>query len=550
MNEQTDVLFITHMEIPRDSGDPRAYAPLRYELAGQAATIPWLRALAAGATPETALRELAALRARAGFPPVLTPFYMRGCLQRAGFSFVDIPCLETAGEQVRAILAGGVRVVALSTTWLAAIGGADAVRRAAASIRTLAPGAVIVAGGVGVRKGLRARALFDEGWFGALPRAELARSYLLVDAEQDRGLDALVYSESGEATLAEIVRRVRAGRPFADVCNLAIPEGRDFRFTEAREEISEIDGAPVDWSLHADRLGGGEAPVRTALGCPFRCEFCDFFGLYQSKLRGIESLLAELRTVPVGPGGRRRVFFTDDNVAATRKRLVELTRAMIDAKLDVAWRSFLRADVVDDETADLLRASGCEECLIGIESGDPGILANMRKRLDPAQAIEAVERLDARGISTMCTFVIGFPGESAATLARTAALISAFPSGERARAMHRYYMFPFNVVPLCPVAGPERRAAYGLEGLGEHWRHNTMNAEEAVLALGEVFRQVRGPTHVYLEHRPPGWSVAATRRVMEQRDCLQKARLAGLPSDPAPLLDAVRQAEAGARNCP
>jgi hypothetical protein len=49
---------------------------------------------------------------------------------------------------------------------------------------------------------------------------------------------------------------------------------------------------------------------------------------------------------------------------------------------------------------------------------------------------------------------------------------------------------------------------------------------------------------MYLEHVPPDWPIAVTRRVMEARDALQKARLAGREAGgEAALLELVRKAE-------
>jgi radical SAM superfamily enzyme YgiQ (UPF0313 family) len=251
--------------------------------------------------------------------------------------------------------------------------------------------------------------------------------------------------------------------------------------------------------------------------------------------------MGELRALPAP----RRVFFTDDNVATTRRRLVELTRRLIADRLDLRWRAFLRADTVDAETAALLRDSGCCECMLGIESADPQVLANMSKRLDPDRARDAVDRLDAEGIRTLCTFVVGFPGECAASIERTAAFLSALPSGDRAKAFHRYYLFRFQVFPLSPVASPEQRARFGLVGVGENWSHATMDADEARGAIRQLFLKVRGPSHMYLETVPTEWSMAATRRVLEARDDVQKQRLHGSADDSmSALLAAVRQAEA------
>jgi radical SAM superfamily enzyme YgiQ (UPF0313 family) len=420
------------------------------------------------------------------------------------------------------------------------------VRAAAARLREIAPGVPIVAGGVGVRKSARARALLAQGRLVGLSQAELSEEFLLIDAAQDRDLDAVVVSEGGEATLMEIVRRLRDGRDFRDLPNLAIPVNGGYRFTEEREERSDVDGEIVDWSRHAPRIGPFDVPIRTAVGCPFHCQFCDFTGLYAPRSRSLESLIAELKTLAPALPRPRRVFFADDNVALTRKHLLGLTHALIKEDLGLTWRSFIRADTIDEDTAALMRESGCRECLLGIESGDPQVLANMEKRLDPDQALRAVRLLDAQGIGTQCSFVVGFPGETAASVDRTASLLSSFPSGDGARAIHRYYLFRFQVAPLCGIAGPEQRTRWDLRGVGEQWSHRTMNSDEARAAVRELFLKVRGPSHMYLEMTPPDWPVAATRRVMETRDALQKQReQGGIGAREATdtLLAAVRAAE-------
>ena len=543
MSARTDILLITQLSLPQDTGDVSGYKPLRLELRGQIASLPVLRALA-GADPEAAFRQMAQLRAKMGIPPVLTGIYLQDCMARRGLRLVEIPCLDAGLDTARAIVAGGVRLIAISTTWLPGSRGAVQVRRAVEQLKAMAPGVPIVVGGVGVRKGLRARKLLQQGEMDGISETELSEHYLLIDATKDTGIDVLITSEGGENTLAEMAEHLRDGKDFSVMPNLAIPTPTGYRFTKDAPETSDVDGGLIDWSRHTDRLAFFEAPVRTAMGCPFRCEFCDFMGLYEPRLRSVESLLAELRSLAVAMPAPRRVFFTDDNLAVTRNRLVQFTSALAKEKLGLTWRAFVRADAINEEAAALMAESGCRECLLGIESGDPTVLKNMQKRLDPDKARGAVELLDAHGIGTQCTFVVGFPGECAASIERTAALISSFPSGDRARAIHRYYLFRFEVVPLCPAASPERRAEYGLTGVGETWAHRTMNSDEARDAMRQVFEKVQGPTHMYLEHMPPDWPVAVTRRIMETRDAVQKARLMGQDGDgEIQLMNLVRQAD-------
>lgn len=540
----TDILFVSQILAPRDTGDPAVYKPLRLEIQNQTASLPVLRALASP-DPRAAFQNLARLRAAMGIPTVLTGPLLQDSMERHGLVLREIPCLETGMDAVREAVAGGIRLIAISTTWLPGSRGAAHVREAARQLKSMAPGIPIVAGGVGVRKGLRARKLLQEGRLSGISPDQVAEQYLLNDAPRDLDLDAIVLSEGGEDTLAAIANRLRGNRGFRDLPNLAIPTPDGYTFTPVVHETTDLDGGIVDWHKHADRLKFFEAPVRTATGCPFRCEFCDFMGLYEPRLRSVDSLLAELRTLAGAMPAPRRVFFTDDNVAVTRTRLAQFTRALADARLGLTWRAFIRADAIDEEAAARMAESGCRECLLGIESGDPTVLRNMQKRLDPEKARHAISLLDRNGIGTQCTFVVGFPGECAASVGRTADFISSLPSGGSARAIHRYYMFRFEVVPLCPAATPERRAEFGLSGIGENWSHKTMDSGEAGDAMRTIFERVSGPTHMYLEHIPPDWPVAGTRRIMEQRDVLQKQRLKGNCSDNAGalLLEEIRMLE-------
>ena len=538
-----DVLFISQILAPRDTGDPTVYKPLRLELHNQVASFPVLRALASP-DPQAAFQHLAHIRTTMGTSPVLTGPFLKDHMARLGLNLLEIPCLETGMDTVHAAIANGVRLIALSTTWLPGSHGATLIRNAAQRLKAAAPGIPIVAGGVGVRKGLRARKLLQEGKLSGMSPDEVAEHYFLIDASRDLDLEALIVSEGGENTLAAIARRLAENRDFRDLPNLAIPKPSGYHFNSTVPETSDIDGGIVDWRQHTDRLKHFEAPIRTAMGCPFRCEFCDFMGLYEPRLRSVDSLISELSTLSAAMPAPRRVFFTDDNLAVTRNRITQFTRALVKANLGLTWRAFIRADAIDEEAAALMAESGCRECLVGIESGDPTVLHNMRKHLDPEKALRAITLLDRHGIGTQCTFLVGFPGECAASIQNTADLISSMPSGNSARAIHRYYMFRFEVVPLCPAAAPERREEFGLKGTGETWSHNTMDSTEAGHAMRTIFERVSGPSHLYLEHFPPEWPVTETRRIMEFRDAFQKNRLKQLPDDGgAALLNLVRQAD-------
>lgn len=537
-----DVLFITRLLSPENTETSDAYNDLRLTLDGKLATIDYLRSLASSSSSPTTGESANDLTF-----PVLTPVYMKEYLEKSGISMVEIPILETNLEETFSYLREGVRVVAICTTWLTATNNALQIRKAAKTLKSVSPGTPVIIGGMSTLKGLHIRELFEEnGLAGVLPRwveenritrrlsatvmkKVLARHFPLIDGKADRDIDAIVLNDTGETTLKAIVEALREGKNFRDIPNLAIPEGRDYRFTETVDMDVDLDSQVIDWTNYVPGLQGNYAPVRRGTGCPYKCAFCDFHGLQKLRMRSMESMIAELKTLT--GTGHRKVYFVDDNIAFTKKQLIEFTRAIIAGKMDLSWRSFLRADTIDSETASLLAESGCKEILLGIESGDPQVLKNMNKGTDPDKLLKAIHALDEVGISTQNTFVIGFPGENQQSLDNTAAFISSLPSGDSARTYHRYYMFKFIVSPLSPVAYPESRAEYSLTGIVGRWSHSTMSSKEAESAIREAFLKVKGPSHMYTETLPGDWNDSSIRKVIELRDVVQKERLRNPSAD-------------------
>jgi radical SAM superfamily enzyme YgiQ (UPF0313 family) len=239
----------------------------------------------------------------------------------------------------------------------------------------------------------------------------------------------------------------------------------------------------------------------------------------------MESVITELKTLT--KAGHKKVYFVDDNIAFTKKHLIDFTKAIIAEKLNITWSSFLRADTIDLETATLLKESGCKEIRLGVESGDLEVLKNMNKGTDPEQVLNAIHYLDSVGVISQNSFVVGFPGECAKSLDNTASFISSLPSGDNARAFHRYALFPFMLSPLSPVASPEMREKFALKGVAGNWSHSTMNSKEATKAVRELFLRIQGPSHMYTENLPDEWDNSKIRKVIELRDALQKERLRG-----------------------
>src|SRR5205823_3907481 len=117
------------------------------------------------------------------------------------------------------------------------------------------------------------------------------------------------------------------------------------------------------------------ATMVTTRGCGFHCTFClsakGGLNNGQYRERSISDVVNEVRILKQDHGVRS-IQFWDDTFTMRKERTRQLTPAL--RELDISYVCNTRTDKMDDETAELLAASGCKGVFFGVESGDAGIL--------------------------------------------------------------------------------------------------------------------------------------------------------------------------------
>ncbi len=173
-----------------------------------------------------------------------------------------------------------------------------------------------------------------------------------------------------------------------------------------------------DRSIYADKDYQPIALVETGRGCTFNCEFCSitkFFGRGHTQ-RPVEDVVAEIADLE-----QRYVFFTDDNIGVNRARFRELLTALIPLK--ISWAGQVSIDIArDDEILALMRRSGCVCVLIGFESMNPDVLAQMSKGVNAQTRVyeSAAVAFIRHGIGVYGTFVFGYDGDNEQSFRETA----------------------------------------------------------------------------------------------------------------------------------
>lgn len=145
----------------------------------------------------------------------------------------------------------------------------------------------------------------------------------------------------------------------------------------------------------------------TSRGCPFSCDFC--FRLdSRIRFRSPENIVAEIVSLKER-FGYASFYFADDCFNADPPRAKEVCRTIIARGLNIkfALPNGIRADLLDDELAGLMRRAGCTEANIGVEAWDDEVRGKMGKRLKRESALTAVRLLQRHGIICTAYFIMG-----------------------------------------------------------------------------------------------------------------------------------------------
>jgi radical SAM superfamily enzyme YgiQ (UPF0313 family) len=188
-------------------------------------------------------------------------------------------------------------------------------------------------------------------------------------------------------------------------------------YSESTRAGFDLADAPMPRFDLLDPLKYNRLTVQTSRGCPHRCEFCASSILLTSryKLKPVEKVLAEIREIKkIWP--RPFIEFADDNSFVHREHYKQLLRGL--QREQVRW--FTEADLgvaEDEELLGLMRDSGCQQVLVGLESPRPASLNGVElktnwksKQLD--RYIAAIARIQSHGITVNGCFILGLDGDT------------------------------------------------------------------------------------------------------------------------------------------
>jgi len=242
-------------------------------------------------------------------------------------------------------------------------------------------------------------------------------------------IDMIVRGE-GEQTILELVKVLEENASNLDrVLGVTYREGASMRSNPARPPILELDELPFP-AFHLLMVGkyrlhppfgrhSFAMPIITSRGCPYRCIFCSK-SVCGKKYRSNSSgyVVDEIRLL-TEKFGVKEIKFYDDVFTLDRKRVVSICMRLKEQGINIPWTCETRVNLVDSDLLGVMKDAGCYMIAYGVESGNQGVLSNLKKDITLEQAIKAFKSTHDAGIETVAYFMIGSPEETPETIRET-----------------------------------------------------------------------------------------------------------------------------------
>lgn len=153
------------------------------------------------------------------------------------------------------------------------------------------------------------------------------------------------------------------------------------------------------------RLGA----VLTGRGCAYHCNFCYHFNKF--RLVGIPNIISQVKELKERYN-INMLKFTDDLTLSNKQRSLDLCNAITKEKLNLNYIVNAHFNQLNEEMVAALKASGCIQVTLGLESGSQEILDKINKGVRIEQMRSGLDLLRKYRINWSGSIQVGQLGET------------------------------------------------------------------------------------------------------------------------------------------
>ena len=251
-------------------------------------------------------------------------------------------------------------------------------------------------------------------------------------------IDFIVQGE-GEETAIALFRALEIGLDLSVIPGIAYRDAKgELRKNPRRDRIRNVDEIPWPaWDLFDvkayddNRLVTGiyfgvTVPILATRGCPYQCTYCSSPGMWTTRwfARTPKDVADEIEHY-VKQYGATNFPFQDLTAILKREWVVEFTQEILARKLQITWQlpAGTRSEIIDDEVARLLVASGCRSINLAPESGSERTRKHMKKMITDEKLFRAAKAAVRNRLNVGIFLVLGYPTDEPIDMRATARMV-------------------------------------------------------------------------------------------------------------------------------
>jgi len=224
-----------------------------------------------------------------------------------------------------------------------------------------------------------------------------------------------------------IAKKIIDGNNYSEIPGIVYKKDNKTKDTGKVSLIKNLDNLPFPRWDHFPIKKYGYFPILkkkpfvtmlSSRGCPYGCIYCPYTTFMGRcwRARTPDNVIEEMKFIK-RKFGIKSVLFRDPIFSLDKKRVIKICEGMINEKINIEWACETRIDCLDKNLLNIMAESGCKGINIGIESTNPKILSNVKRKSITKELIKKIiSRANENKIKITGFFIFGLPGETIKTI--------------------------------------------------------------------------------------------------------------------------------------